>query len=144
MQGGGSSDVASTSLSPTAAPLPSFEEGGLCVAAPFVCRAASAGHAGAGSRRVALHGWTRCPASLADTVGAVAAALRGAVLAEAPLPRPEGGLAAGTAITVALPLLHGVPPALDALVAAIATAPGGAHVIERVVKEWWVIPGDRW
>jgi hypothetical protein len=142
LQGGGEASEADGPSSSSSSSLPSFAEGGLCVAAPFVCRAASS--SSAGSRRVALHGFTRCPSSLSDTVGAVAAALRGAVLAEAPLPRPPGGLAAGTAITVALPLLHGVPPALDALVAAIATAPDGSHVIERVVKEWVVLPGGRW
>ena len=127
--------------SPAPTPLPSWAEGGLCLASPWQCRAASLGHP---ARAVRLHGWTRCPASLAGTVAAVAASLRGAVLEEAPLPPPPGGLAPpGTTISLALPLLHGVPPALDALVAAIATAPGGRHVIERVTREWVLAPGGR-
>ena len=121
--------------------LPSWSEGGLCLASPFQCRAASTGDS---TRAVLLHGWTRCPASLTHTVSAVAASLRGAVLEEFPLPPPPGGLAPpGTTISLALPLLHGVPPALDALVAAIAGAPGGRHVIERVTREWVVLPGRR-
>lgn len=131
----------------TFTPLPSWSEGGLCLASPFLCRAATAGDGGPdapGARRVSLHGWTRCPASFAHTVAAVATALRGAVLDTESLPPPPGGLAPpGTAISLTLPLLHGVPPALDALVAAIATAPGGRHVIERVTREWVVLPGRR-
>lgn len=130
-----------------AVPLPSWTEGGLCLASPFLCRAATVGDGGPtspGARTVSLHGWTRCPTSLAATVATVTAALRGAVLGEERLPPPPGGLAPpGTSISLTLPLLYGVPPALDALVAAIATAPGGRHVIERVTREWVVLPGRR-
>jgi len=50
----------------------------------------------------------------------------------------RGGLSEALRLTVAVPLLHGVPPARDALAAAIR---GGGGITHRVVGTWGMYPG---
>ena len=83
---------------------------------------------------------------------------RGGVVGAARRPPPPGShLSTGLLeLEVALPALHGVPPALDAFVAAISDSGrglfgaegsgdggdgmfwGSAHVVERISKSWFL------
>ena len=123
-------------------PLPSWEAGGLCIAAPFAVTAATTARCGRG-RLVSLHGYTRDPEALPLDVAAAAADLKGGVVGaptrEAAAP---GALAKGVRVRVALPSLQGAPPALDALISALV---GSGHLVERVSKTWRFGGGaDEW
>ena len=79
------------------------------------------------SRVVRLDGYTRCPEALGAAVESAARSLRGGVVGAARRPPPRGShLSTGLLeLEVALPALHGVPPALDAFVAAISDSGRG-------------------
>ena len=100
-----------------------------------------------------LDGYTRCPEALGAAVESAARSLRGGVVGAARRPPPRGShLSTGLLeLEVALPALHGVPPALDAFVAAISDSGRGlfggggfsststsAHVVERISKSWFL------
>ena len=112
-------------------PLPTLGEASLVLAAPWTVTAHSPADAG---RVVRVHGWTRDPLSLPGDVAAFAADARGGLLGPPRAVSAPGALGEpGVCVAVALPLLHGVPPALDALLAALA---GSGHLVERIVKSW--------
>lgn len=104
-----------------------------------------------------LDGYTRCPEALGAAVESAARRLRGGVVGAARRrpPLPGSHLSTGLLeLEVALPALHGVPPALDAFVAAISDSgrglfgpeeggegffsSGSAHVVERISKSWFL------
>jgi hypothetical protein len=107
------------------------------------------------SRVVRLDGYTRCPEALGAAVESAARSLRGGLVGAGTRrrpPPPGSHLSAGLLeLEVALPALHGVPPALDAFVAAICEGGRGlfggeseagfetsAHVVERISKSWFL------
>lgn len=101
-----------------------------------------------------LDGYTRCPEALGAAVESAARSLRGGVVGAARIRPPPPGSHLSTGLMeleVALPALHGVPPALDAFVAAISDSGRGlfggdgeaglsssAHVVERISKSWFL------
>ena len=127
----------------------------LVFASPFAVSASNGVDRG---RVVRLDGYTRCPEALGAAVESAARSLRGGVVGAARRPPPPGShLSTGLLeLEVALPALHGVPPALDAFVAAISDSGrglfgaegsgdggdgmfwGSAHVVERISKSWFL------
>lgn len=117
---------------PNRAPMPSWEEQGLCIGASFHLAATNGFNP---TRRVNLEGFCQSVDYLFDSIEETVRQQRGTILVEDR--QLKSGVHEVLRVTVAIPYLWSVPPQLDSLATAIQC---GGGVVHRQYHQWVVLP----
>lgn len=109
-------------------PLPTWQEQGLCIGNTFWLTATNGSDI---CRRLKLMGYCRCTEQLSDVVEHTVLSSGGAIVMREH--RSSSGLHDTLYMTVAIPLLWGIPPRHESLSTAIIS---GGGVVEKVYRQW--------
>ncbi|KAK9815897.1 hypothetical protein WJX72_011570 [[Myrmecia] bisecta] len=113
---------------PPRAPLPTWQEQGLCVASTFVIAATNGFDP---KRRINVLGFCRCTDMLSEVIEDTVLQRGGEIMLRECEPRSS--LHETLKMTVAIPLLWGVPPEHETLSNAIVS---GGGIVEKVWLQW--------